>query len=181
MSRAGVARRVLGLDPGSQVVGYAVVDLQDRGRFVYRECGAIVAGRGKPIEERLVVIATELRAIIGEFGPTEAAVEDVFLQRNARSALVLGQARGVALLVAAEHGLSISSYPPATVKKMVCGHGRAAKEQVQRMVTALARLTRPPAEDAADALAVAICHCLASGGAHLAAPSGAKRTEGAPS
>ena len=158
-----VAHRVLGLDPGSRVLGYAVVDRLDRGGFAYRECGALVAEATRPVAERLLEIATELREVIREFTPTEAAMEDVFSHRNARSALVLGQARGAALLVAAEAGLSVASYPPATVKRTVCGNGRAAKEQVQQMVAALAGLRSPPAADAADALAVAICHCLQAG------------------
>jgi len=156
----GASHRVLGLDPGSRVMGYAVVERLDRGRFTYRECGTIAATDRAPMAERLLELATGLREVIRDLAPTEAAMEDVFHQRNARSALVLGQARGATLLVAAEAGLAVSSYPPATVKKTVCGNGRAAKDQVQQMVAALAGLTRPPATDAADALAVAICHCL---------------------
>lgn len=152
--------RVLGVDPGSRVVGYAVVDRHERGQFHYRECGTIAAPARAPVAERLLELATGLREVIRELAPTEAALEDVFSHRNARSALVLGQARGAIQLVLAEHGLAVSAYPPATVKKTVCGNGRAAKEQVQQMVTALTGLKRPPAEDAADALAIAICHCL---------------------
>lgn len=156
----GATHLVLGLDPGSRVMGYAVVELLERGRFTYRECGTIAAPDRAPMAERLLELATGLREVIRELAPTEAAMEDVFHQRNARSALVLGQARGATLLVAAEAGLAVTSYPPATVKRTVCGNGRAAKEQIQQMVTALAGLKRPPAVDAADALAVAICHCL---------------------
>ena len=152
--------RVLGLDPGSRALGYAVVDLQGRGRFQYRECGILVAPARAEMPARLAKIGRELRGVIQEFQPHVTAVEDVFHQRNWRSALTLGQARGVVLFLAAEHGLTIASYPPATVKQTICGSGRAPKEQVQRMVAALARLTHPPAPDAADALAVAICHCL---------------------
>jgi crossover junction endodeoxyribonuclease RuvC len=154
------ANRVLGLDPGSRVMGYAVVERLARGRFIYRECGTIATPDRAPMAERLLDLATGLREVIRDLAPTEAAMEDVFHHRNARSALVLGQARGAALLVIAELGLAVSSYPPATVKKTVCGNGRAAKEQVQQMVAALAGLKVPPAADAADALAVAICHCL---------------------
>jgi crossover junction endodeoxyribonuclease RuvC len=142
-----------------------VVERLPRGQFRYRECGTIAAPARAPIAERLLELATGLREVIRELAPTEAAMEDIFSHRNARSALVLGQARGATLLVVAEHGLAVSSYPPATVKKTVCGNGRAAKEQVQQMVTALTGLKQPPAEDAADALAVAICHCL-----HAATP-----------
>lgn len=167
--------RVLGLDPGSRVVGYAVVDGTALGGFAYRECGIIRTTEGSPIEIRLLEIAVELREVLGEHLPTVAAVEDVFQNKNARSALVLGQARGAALLVLAEAGVTVASYPPATVKRTVCGSGRATKEQVQRMVTTLARLRRPPPPDAADALALAICHCLHTGGASGASPSAERR------
>lgn len=162
--------RVLGLDPGSRVVGYAVVDATARGAFVYRECGTLRTTEGNSIETRLVEIAVELRELIREHTPTVAAVEDVFQNKNARSALVLGQARGASLLVLAEAGLPVISYPPATVKRTVCGNGRASKEQVQRMVTSLAHLHRVPPKDAADALAIAICHCLHTGGASSLGP-----------
>ncbi len=155
-----VSHRVLGLDPGSRKVGYAVLERLDRGRFRYLECGTILAPPKDPVEHRLLELAVGLREVISELAPTEAALEDVFSHRNARSALVLGQARGATLLVLAEAGLAVTSYPPATVKKTVCGNGRAAKEQVQQMVASLTGLHSAPAEDAADALAVAICHCL---------------------
>ena len=141
--------RVLGLDPGSRALSYAVVDLVGRGRFHYRECGTLVAPPRAEVPARLAEIGRELRNVIQEFQPQVAAVEDVFHQRNWRSALTLGQARGVALFLAAEHGLAITPYPPSTVKRTICGSGRAPKEQVQRMVTALAQLTHPPAPDAA--------------------------------
>lgn len=151
---------MLGLDPGSRKLGYGVVDVRRRGQFTYRECGTLSAPERLAVPARLLVLARDLREVIQELAPTVAAVEDVFHHRHARSALVLGQARGVALLCVAEQGLPVCSYPPATVKKTLCGNGRATKEQIQHMVTALAKLSRPPASDAADALAVAICHCL---------------------
>ena len=153
-------RRVLGLDPGSRIAGYAIVDLEAPGRFRYRECGTLVANPRAELPDRLLELATELRALVREFAPDEAAVEDVFQQKHARAALVLGHARGVVLLVAAEAGLAVTAYPPATVKRTVCGNGRADKEQVQRMVAALTGLKQLPATDAADALAIALCHCL---------------------
>jgi crossover junction endodeoxyribonuclease RuvC len=153
-------QRVLGLDPGSRIAGYAVVDLEAPGRFRYRECGTLALNPRAELPERLLELATELRAIVREFAPGVAAVEDVFQQKYARAALVLGQARGVTLLVAAEAGLAVHAYPPATVKRTVCGSGRADKEQVQRMVAALTGLARLPSVDAADALAIALCHCL---------------------
>jgi len=169
--KTAARHRVLGLDPGSRVMGYAVLERLERGRFTYRECGTIAASARAPIAERLLELATGLREVIHELAPTEAAMEDIFTHRNAHSALVLGQARGAALLVLTEQGLTVTGYPPATVKKTVCGNGRAAKEQVQQMVTALTGLKHPPAEDAADALAVAICHCL-----HAATPELLRQT-----
>lgn len=161
---------MLGLDPGSRKLGYAVVDVRRRGQFTYRECGTLSAPERLPTPARLLELARDLRAVIQELTPTVAAVEDVFHHRNPRSALVLGQARGVALLCVAEQGLEVCSYPPATVKKTLCGNGRASKEQIQHMVASLAKLSRPPASDAADALAVAICHCL-----HLPPPAAGSR------
>ncbi len=153
--------RVLGIDPGSRVTGYGVVEVLGPGRYRYVECGVIQAERRAPIHERLVEIAAGLREVIEEFSPAVAAIEDVFAKKNARSALMLGQARGVALLVVAEAAVELVSYAPAFVKKTVTGRGAATKEQVQRMVTALCQLDLPPAPDASDALALALCHATA--------------------
>ncbi len=155
--------RVLGVDPGSIVTGYAVVDVLGAGRSRYVECGVVGAPKAAPLPARLLEIARGLREVIAEFQPQVAAVEDVFAHRNARAALQLGQARGVALLVAAEAGMPIVSYAPAFVKRTITGRGRASKEQVQRMVAVLAGLDGPPASDAADALALALCHAVSTG------------------
>ena len=149
--------RILGLDPGSRVCGYGVVE--DLGKELrYVECGVLTAPEGKAMEERLGEIARGLREVIEELRPTEVAVEDVFVQHNARSALALAQARGMALAVVGLAGLTVSSYPPASVKKAVAGSGRAEKDQIARMVQALIGLRSVPRADAADALAVAITH-----------------------
>ena len=153
--------RVLGIDPGSRVTGYGVVEVLGPGRYRYVECGVIQADRKQPMHRRLVEIAQGLREVISEFQPAVAAVEDVFAKKNARSALLLGQARGVALLVVAEASVQLVSYAPAFVKKTVTGRGGASKDQVQRMVTALCGLERIPAPDASDALALALCHATA--------------------
>src|SRR5690242_4663334 len=153
--------RILGLDPGSRVCGYGVVD--DLGSELrYVECGVLTAPEGKPMEERLGEIARGLREVIAELEPGEVAVEDVFVHHNARSALALAQARGMALAVIGLAGLRVASYPPALVKKTVTGSGRADKDQIARMVQSLIGLRSLPRPDASDALAVAITHARAA-------------------
>jgi crossover junction endodeoxyribonuclease RuvC len=149
--------RILGLDPGSRVCGYGVVD-EVAGELRYIECGILTAPEGQPMEQRLGEIARGLREVITELAPTVVAVEDVFVQQNPRSALALAQARGMALAVIGLAGLSVASYSPATVKKAVSGSGRAEKSQIARMVQALIGLRSLPRADATDALAVAITH-----------------------
>ena len=149
--------RILGLDPGSRVCGYGV--LEDLGAELrYVECGVLTAPEGKAMEERLGEIARGLREVIDELQPTEVAIEDVFVQHNARSALALAQARGMALAIVGLAGLRVSSYAPALVKRTVAGSGAAPKEQIARMVQVLIGLRSLPRADAADALAVAITH-----------------------
>ena len=152
--------RILGIDPGSRVTGYAVLAAEgDRTpRLAYLECGVVAANPGWPLERRLAEISTGLMEIIDEFTPDVAAVEDVFSAMNARTALALGQARGAALAVVGRAGLRVFSYPPAVVKQAVTGRGRASKEQVALMVRALVGLRTVPRADAADALAVAVAH-----------------------
>lgn len=149
--------RILGLDPGSRVCGYGVID-EVAGELRYIECGLLTAPEGQPMERRLGEIARGLKEVIEELRPAVCAVEDVFVQQNPRSALALAQARGMALAVIGLAGLSVASYPPATVKKAVSGSGKAEKAQIARMVQALIGLTTLPRADATDALAVAITH-----------------------
>lgn len=149
--------RILGLDPGSRVCGYGVIDVVGS-ELVYVECGTLTAREEKPVEERLGEIACGLREVIGELAPAVVAIEDVFTHQNPRSALALAQARGMALAVVGLAGLRVASYPPASVKKAVSGSGRADKDQVARMVQALIGLRTLPRADATDALAVAITH-----------------------
>jgi crossover junction endodeoxyribonuclease RuvC len=149
--------RILGLDPGSRVCGYGVID-EVGGELRYIECGLLTAPEGQPMEQRLGEIARGLKEVIEELRPAVCAVEDVFVQHNPRSALALAQARGMALAVIGLAGLSVASYPPATVKKAVSGSGKAEKAQIARMVQALIGLTSRPRADATDALAVAITH-----------------------
>jgi crossover junction endodeoxyribonuclease RuvC len=149
--------RILGLDPGSRVCGYGVID-GDGGELRYVECGVLTAPEDRPMEQRLGEIARGLREVIGELAPAVVAVEDVFVHHNPRSALALAQARGMALAVTGLAGLRVASYPPALVKKTLTGSGAASKEQIGRMVQALIGLRRLPRADASDALAVAITH-----------------------
>ena len=144
------------MDPGSRVCGYGVVDVAADRSCRYVECGVLTAAADQPMEYRLGEIARWLTDVITELRPTEMAVEDVFARVNLRTALALAQARGAVLAVAGMAGLTVSSYPPALVKKTVTGRGRAGKEQVARMVQALVGLRSTPPADAADALAVAI-------------------------
>jgi crossover junction endodeoxyribonuclease RuvC len=153
--------RILGLDPGSRVCGYGVIDAAGGG-LRYVECGVLTAPADGPMEQRLGEIARALQEVVGELAPTVAAVEDVFSHANPRSALALAQARGMALAVIGLAGLEVASYPPASVKKAIVGSGRADKTQVARMVQALIGLRGEPRVDATDALAVAIAHGLAS-------------------
>jgi crossover junction endodeoxyribonuclease RuvC len=147
---------VLGIDPGSRVLGYGVIDVG--AKVVYVECGVITADERAAPELRLAEIVEGLGEVIGELRPQVVAMEDVFTCKNARTALLLGQARGAALAACGARGLSVRGYPPATVKQSVTGQGRAEKEQVARMVAALLGLRTVPRADAADALAVALTH-----------------------
>ncbi len=148
---------ILGIDPGSRVTGYGVVSVS-RHRASHVAAGCIRLGDG-PLDDRLVQLYDELAAVIREYQPTEAAIERVFMNRNADSALKLGHARGVALLVARQGGLKVHEYSATQIKQTVVGRGHAEKGQVQHMVKALLSLTESPTADAADALAAAICHC----------------------
>ncbi|HEX4886130.1 MAG TPA: crossover junction endodeoxyribonuclease RuvC [Casimicrobiaceae bacterium] len=155
-------RRILGVDPGLRVTGYGVVACEGR-RLVYVASGCIRAGAGS-LPTRLGVIARDLAHLIAEIGPTEVAVEQVFVNINPASTLLLGQARGAAIAAAVLAGLPVSEYTAGQVKQAVVGGGRAAKTQVQAMVMRLLLLPGAPQADAADALATAICHAHASSG-----------------
>jgi crossover junction endodeoxyribonuclease RuvC len=150
--------RIFGIDPGTERTGYGCVEAAG-GRHALVACGVISALPRDPFPERLARIHRELAALLARCRPDCVAVENLFHAANARSALKLGHARGVALLAAVEAGCPIAEYTPAEVKRAVVGYGRAEKHQVQQMVKLLLGLSRPPApHDVADALAVAICH-----------------------
>jgi len=149
---------VLGIDPGTANTGYGVV--LSRGRTLAAlDGGVIETAAGVPLERRLARIHAGVADLIAEHEPDAVAIEQLYFGQNARTAFAVGQARGVVLLAAGMSGLPCFSYTPQQIKQSVCGSGRAAKDQVQRMVGTLLTLSSPPEPDhAADALAVAICH-----------------------
>jgi crossover junction endodeoxyribonuclease RuvC len=155
--------RIFGIDPGSERTGYGCVESDGR-RHRLIVCGAIAAAAGDPFPRRLARIHAELSRLIAACQPDCVAVESLFHAVNARSALRLGHARGVAILAAVEAGCEIAEYTPAAVKRAVVGYGRAEKRQVQHMIKLLLGLDRAPSpHDAADALAIAICHLHSAG------------------
>jgi crossover junction endodeoxyribonuclease RuvC len=156
--------RIFGIDPGSNRTGYGCVERID-GRHALVICGSLAGPPRAPFQDKLNAIHDGLRTLIERHRPDCVAVEDVFHARNVRSALKLGQARGVALLAASEAGVPVVSYAPAAVKRAVVGYGRAEKHQVQQMVKLLLGLAAAPRpHDVADALAIAICHLQSATG-----------------
>jgi len=153
------SRRILGIDPGSNVTGWGVIDL-DGSKLRYVAHGQVRTSAKSPLEDRLVEIHEAIEAVMSEHAPAQAAVELPFVSENPQTAIVLGHARGVAILAVAKAGVPVTSYPPATVKQAIVGSGRAEKTQVQLMVKTLLSLRQAPPTDASDALAVAICHAF---------------------
>ncbi|HYK88097.1 MAG TPA: crossover junction endodeoxyribonuclease RuvC [Acidobacteriota bacterium] len=150
--------RILGIDPGSEATGYGLID-SDGTHHTSVLFGAIKTRPRRPFHERLLKIHTDLTAILLREKAQVMAIEEIFYAANVQSALRLGHARGVALLVAAQQGLSVCEYSPLEIKNAIVGYGRAEKSQVQGMVRFLLNLPEiPTPDDAADALAVAICH-----------------------
>lgn len=151
-------RIALGIDPGTAIVGYAVVAARGDNLSMIA-CDVITTPAHMPLAERFQHIYQRLIEIIGTYHPNEAAMEELFFAKNARTAMTVGQARGVAMLALANGGLPISEYTPKQVKQAVTGYGGAAKDQVGEMVRILLKLSAiPRPDDAADAAAVAICH-----------------------
>ncbi len=151
----GPSVRILGIDPGSTVTGYGVIDrIGNQSLFV--SCG-VVKPRQKSFAVRLAEIYKGVGEIIETFKPDRFAIEEVFVSVNPRSALKLGQARGVLLLAAVKHNLEVFEYTPRMVKQAVAGYGNATKAQVQQAVRCLLSLSAPPSRDAADALAISLC------------------------
>ncbi|MGN7613085.1 crossover junction endodeoxyribonuclease RuvC [Magnetococcales bacterium HHB-1] len=149
--------RVLGIDPGSNVTGWGIMDEVGRGvRHVAHGCVRLPPKT--PLPERLTTIHQKLSGIIAQYQPAAASVEEVFVSRNVQSALKLGHARGVAVAAIGAQGIPIFEYTALKVKKAVVGYGRAEKQQVQEMIKLLLDLPKVPPQDAADALANALCH-----------------------
>ena len=148
--------RILGIDPGSRLTGFGVIEVNGDQAIAVQH-GVIKAGTGE-FPERLGIIFSGLCELIKEHQPAEVAIESVFMSHNAGTALKLGQARGAAMCAAISLGLPVSEYSPRSVKQAIVGRGGADKVQVQHMVTVLLQLKEKLQEDAADALAVALCH-----------------------
>ena len=150
--------RVLGIDPGTLNLGYGVVD-EDGSQMTMVACGVLSQPAKVPVERRLSVLYKKLGEVVARYRPDEVAIEEPFVAGNARSALAIGRAQAIAILAAANENLPISRYMPKQVKQQVTTYGGSDKEQVQEMVKLQLGLAQPPRpSDAADALAVAICH-----------------------
>jgi crossover junction endodeoxyribonuclease RuvC len=149
--------RILGIDPGSQITGYGIIDVAGNHSH-YQASGCIRTPTEWPLSERLKTIFESISQVISLYQPSEMAIEQIFMHRNPDSALKLGQARGVAICAGAMASLPINEYSARSVKQAVVGSGGASKEQIQHMVCALLNLPSRPQADAADALAVALCH-----------------------
>jgi crossover junction endodeoxyribonuclease RuvC len=154
--------RILGIDPGSRTTGYGVIEVVGS-EFRYIESGALRI-RGDTLPERLHAIFDSVSEVLDRCQPTDFAIENLFMHRNADSALKLGQARGAAICSVANRDIKIFEYTPAEIKQSVVGKGNAAKPQVQMMVRAMLKLKGSPQADEADALACAICHGNHAGG-----------------
>lgn len=149
--------RILGIDPGTRITGYGIIDVEGN-RLRHVDNGIIKTSSGDPLPTRLKNIYDGLTRVISEFTPQGVAIEQVFLAKNPRAALTLGHARGTAVLAAVNLGMIVEEYSALQVKSSVVGYGHAGKQQVQQMVKALLNLPEIAQEDASDALAVAICH-----------------------
>jgi len=151
------AIRILGIDPGLRRTGWGIVE-SDGNRLIYLACGSVETSERASLGARLVAIHDGLARVIGDYAPHEAAVEATFVNVNGAATLKLGQARGIAMLVPARHGLDVAEYAPNLVKKTIVGAGHADKAQIRVMIGVLLPKADPPSDDAADALAIAVCH-----------------------
>jgi crossover junction endodeoxyribonuclease RuvC len=149
--------RILGIDPGLRRTGWGLVEA-DGNRLIYVACGSVETSERAALGQRLVVIHDGLAQVIEQYRPHEAAVEATFVNVNAAATLKLGQARGIAMLVPAKAGLIVAEYAPNVVKKTVVGAGHSEKAQIRMMIGVLLPKADPQSEDAADALAIAVCH-----------------------
>ncbi|MBI1384268.1 MAG: crossover junction endodeoxyribonuclease RuvC [Rhizobiales bacterium] len=165
------ATRIIGIDPGLRRTGWGIIE-SDGVRLRYIASGRVTSDAGDPLAVRLRALHEGLTGIVRAHRPNEAAVEETFVNRDARATLKLGQARGIALLVPALAGLSVAEYAPNLIKKTVVGSGHAEKVQIHAMLQILLPRARPESDDEADALAIAICHANHRGARALAARHG---------
>jgi len=149
--------RVIGIDPGSRVCGYGVLEAQN-GEVTYLISGCIAPNPALPFNQRLKVIYDGLLKVIDQHTPDVMSIEDIFFAKNAKSAIKLGQAKGVALLAGSNSGISIHEYAPTKVKLALTGRGRANKAEVQNMLSKILGVTTWESQDASDAVAIALCH-----------------------
>ncbi len=150
------AKIIFAVDPGSRVTGYGCI-VSDGNKYKYISSG-VIRLKGKDLPPRLGQIFSQIKTLLGNSKPDAFAIEDVFVQKNVKSALVLGHARAAAICAAVEKGIEVAEYTPRFIKKAVCGYGNADKEQVKQMVTMLLNLNKPLVSDESDALAIAITH-----------------------
>jgi len=150
--------RILGIDPGTLAMGYGVIESRDD-EITLIDCGVLTTKARSPIGERLSYLYNQLLEIVSRYQPDAVAIEQPFIAKNVKSALAIGKAQAIAILAAADRGIPVYEYTPAQVKQRVTNYGASSKEQVQEMVRLQLGLSQPPQpSDAADALAVAICH-----------------------
>ena len=149
---------ILGIDPGSRITGFGLVEKKKNNEIRHLENGAIYCGHEPTFDKRLVIIFEKIQSLIKTFQPTAMAVENIFYSKNVQSTLKLGHARGVAMVAASLLQLPVFEYTPLEVKQAIVGYGGASKDQVQKMVKVLLHLPQTAEENASDALAVAICH-----------------------
>ncbi len=168
--------RIIGIDPGSVITGYGVIE-SDGARSFHLAHGHIRV-KGESFADRLGCIFKELNDVMDEWHPDQVAIEQVFVSTNPMSALKLGQARGAAITAAVTQGLPVSEYAAKSVKQVVTGRGSASKEQVQTMIQALLHITKNIQVDAADGLAIAVCHAHSRGGQGTNALPSRKRSRG---
>src|SRR5215831_4786102 len=163
--------RVLGLDPGLRRTGWGVISIEGN-RLSFLACGSLATDGKAALAVRLLAIHDGLRRVVADHGPHEAAVEATFVNRDAAATLKLGQARGIAMLVPAIAGLPVAEYAPNLVKKTIVGAGHSEKTQIRMMVGMLLPKADPQSDDAADALAIAVCHAHHRGSVLLKAAAG---------
>ena len=157
--------RILGIDPGYAILGWGVVDVEGN-RFKAVAYDSILTDKDTPMPQRLSMLYDGLQEIISRYHPDEASIEELYFNNNAKTAIMVGEARGVAVLACEKGGLRVNEYTPLQIKQALVGYGRADKNQVQQMVKTILNLEAvPKPDDTADALAAAVCHAHSSGGA----------------